>query len=168
MELPVKEVFRPFTMHKTRSSIWLSLLLVASCSPACSADLTRAQAKILLSKTAPFTSMYNRLFFADNTELAFIASGGSNNPEFAKVIVADPNIRMLTLILRTPVPARVDEVTGISSVGMQGMKEVLFRWSFVNIPNVLRPYVVGGGTGRAIIRLFDDGWRVGSQPELSY
>jgi hypothetical protein len=154
-------------MEKNSSGITLVLLLVTSCSPSFGADLTRPQAKVLLSKTRTFNSLYNRLWFVlPNGGQVFEEAGGVHNPEFAKVIVVSPAMAMLTLT--TPVPAHLDEVTGIADAGAPGIKEVLFRWSYTNVPEVLKPYAVVGGPGRATMRLYDDGWRVAGEPELSY
>jgi hypothetical protein len=152
----------------------LPALALFSCSPSWSADLTRPQAKAILSRTKVFTSTYNQVPFVTNGFQQFAALGGSNNPEFAKVfIVVTPltvfnigDAKANTITLRTPLPARVDEITGIADAG-QGMKEVLFRWSMVNVPDVLKPFVAVGGTGRATMRLYDDGWRVENGPNLS-
>jgi hypothetical protein len=40
------------------------------------------------------------------------------------------------------------------------MKEVTFNWSYRGIPDVLKPLLCLGGTGHAILRRYDDGWRV--------
>jgi hypothetical protein len=153
----------------------LTALMLTSCSASWSADLTRPQAKAILSKTKTFNSTYNQLNFVDNGFQQFAALGvNSNNyavaskdydPELAKIFtVADAVAN--TINLRTPLPARVDEITGIADAG-QGMKEVLFRWTMVNVPDVLKPFVAVGGTGKAIMRLYDDGWRVENGPSLS-
>jgi len=142
----------------------LTALMLTSCSASWSADLTRPQAKAILSKSRPFVLTYNQLTFLDNGFQEFVAEGGPNNPEFSKVFtVASPLTKTITL--RTPVGARIDEITGIADAG-HGMKEVLLRWSMVNVPDVLKPLVVSGGTGRAIMRLYDDGWRVENGPNL--
>jgi hypothetical protein len=163
-------------LHMSKRIVVATLIALPllSCSPSWSADLTRPQAKAILSKTKTFTSTYNQLSFVDNGFQQFAALGGANNPEFAKVFtVATPgtifnigNAAANTITVRTPLPARVDEITGIADAG-QGMKEVLFHWSMVNVPDVLKPFVAVGGTGRAVMRLYDDGWRVENGPSLS-
>src|ERR1039458_106843 len=65
----------------------LPALALFSCSPSWSADLTRPQAKAILSRTKVFTSTYNQVPFVTNGFQQFAALGGSNNPEFAKVFI---------------------------------------------------------------------------------
>jgi hypothetical protein len=70
--------------------------------------------------------------------------------------------------LRPNVPLRrtVIEVTGIADPasplgGTQtGSKEVQFRWEYAGADEVTMRFIVRGGTGRALMRLFDDGWRI--------
>jgi hypothetical protein len=65
------------------------------------------------------------------------------------------------LILKSPFTLTVDEITGIADPPIgQGMKEVTFTWSSRGIPGLLRPIVCVSGTGQAILRRYDDGWRV--------
>ena len=141
----------------------LIALPLLSCSPSWSADLTRPQAKAILSRSKVFTSTPG-LYWRTNGAQEFVTEGGQDNPEFAKVIIAASNG---TVTVKTSLAFRVEEITGIAEAGLQGMKEVFFRWSIVNVPDVLVPLVVVGGTGRAIMRLYDDGWRLESGPDLT-
>jgi hypothetical protein len=40
------------------------------------------------------------------------------------------------------------------------MKEVQFRWSYQDLPEVLNSFLAFTGTGEATMRLYDDGWRI--------
>jgi hypothetical protein len=144
----------------------LAALLLLSCSPSWSADLTRPLAKGILSKTKAFTSTYNQLSWLPNGYQEFNAEGGLTNPEFAKVVAASDGWSP-TLTVKTPLTISVDEITGIAEGPQQGMKEVFFRWSMTSVSDVLRPLVIVGGTGEVIMRLYDDGWRVESGPNLT-
>jgi hypothetical protein len=112
-----------------------------------------------------FTSTYNQLSWLPNGYREFAAEGGLTNPEFVKVVAASDEYSP-TLTVKMSLTASVDEITGIADAAQQGMKEVFFRWSFVNIPDTLKALVVVGGTGGSIMRLYDDGWRVASGPNL--
>jgi hypothetical protein len=63
-----------------------------------------------------------------------------------------------------PVERKVKEITGIGEVpamvgGGEGVREVEFTYVY-DLPTFLRPYVVTTGTGKAVMRRFDDGWRI--------
>jgi hypothetical protein len=67
--------------------------------------------------------------------------------------------------LQTPVKARVIEVKGIADAtsltgGTSQMKETEFTWDYENLPSMVRRYATQGGTGSALFRLYDDGWRI--------
>ena len=67
---------------------------------------------------------------------------------------------------KQPLTRSVTEVTGITDVTSQlggapaGAKEVQFRWDYGGFNEVTKRFIVRGGTGVAIARLFDDGWRL--------
>lgn len=53
----------------------------------------------------------------------------------------------------------VIEVTGITDM-MEGVKAVMFAWTYKNIPSTVKRFIVEGGTGTAYFRKYDDGWRI--------
>lgn len=64
------------------------------------------------------------------------------------------------LVLRTPASVAV-AVSGIAKDSEGSTKRnVEFSWAHVELPAVLKPFVIGGGNGNAIFQLFDDGWRI--------
>ena len=134
----------------------LGLLFVLACSA--STELTRGVAKSLLSTHTTLTSHKNAVNWVDGGYQEYVAQGGPNNPAFAKVVLS-ANDREVTL--NVDVTRAVDEITGISDPPIgQGMKEVQFRWSNRGIPDVMKALLCLGGTGRALFRRYDDGWRV--------
>ncbi len=51
--------------------------------------------------------------------------------------------------------------TGLADVpGTTNLKEAQFDWSYQNVPSVIKRFIALGGSGRAIFRLYDDGWRI--------
>ncbi len=76
------------------------------------------------------------------------------------------------LELREPARGRV-KVTGISdAIGLGGssggVKEAQFTWDYESLPSVAKRYVVAGGGGRALFRLYDDGWRLEELHDISF
>jgi len=66
------------------------------------------------------------------------------------------------LDLTAPLRPEVVEVTGITDVDA-GVKEVQYRWRFADIPEPLNRLGIvksDPSEARAILRLYDDGWRV--------
>ena len=66
--------------------------------------------------------------------------------------------------LATPVKPRVVEVTGIADVAGLGagqMKEVKFTWTY-DLSEPVQRYTGSNGTreGNAVVRFYDDGWRL--------
>lgn len=140
-----------------------SVLAVALvCVLACSSQLTRSSAKSILEKNSVFTTPYGKVEYLTDGYAQFVAMGGENNPEFAKLVAtADRS----GLTLRTPYTLAVDEITGIADPPLgQAMKQVDFTWSSRGIPDVLKLVVRFSGTGQVLLRRYDDGWRVEQGP----
>jgi hypothetical protein len=64
-----------------------------------------------------------------------------------------------SILLKAPVHVQV-EITGIADGLLPNTKEVGFVWRYGDIPSVAKRYVVDGGSGTAVLRLYDDGWRL--------
>lgn len=67
----------------------------------------------------------------------------------------------VALVLKHPATTRVN-VTGIADVMMgTGIKEAHFEWRYLDLPSLAKRFVVKGGSGKAYIRRYDDGWATG-------
>jgi hypothetical protein len=145
--------------------ITLALLLISSCSGDPS-ELSRAEAKRVIARHNTFIAKYTDVHWVGGRTLwgykTWLEEGGLNNPAF-KGLVSKANDAALTLSV--PISARLDEITGItdSNVLGQPFKEVHFKWSMPDVPALLRPTVVSGGTGAAFLKRYDDGWRLDPQ-----
>jgi len=64
--------------------------------------------------------------------------------------------------LAKPYMPRVIEITGIADAPfVTGVKEVAFTWEWQGVPDLVRAYCnVSPLEGNALIRLYDDGWRI--------
>ncbi len=66
------------------------------------------------------------------------------------------------LFLNTPPGIKVN-VTGIAADPQaQGLTDVQFTWEYTALPKLVRRLAAKGGTGSAVLRLYDDGWRTES------
>ena len=145
--------------------ITLALLLISSCSGDPS-ELSRAEAKRVIARHNTFIAKYTDVHWVGGRTLwgykTWLEEGGLNNPAF-KGLVSKANDTALTLYV--PISARLDEITGItdSNVLGQPFKEVHFKWLMPDVPALLRPTVVLGGTGAAFLKRYDDGWRLDPQ-----
>ena len=69
------------------------------------------------------------------------------------------------LVLHEGLTRNVVEVTGIADAvdllggGTGGLKEAQFEWEYGNPDDQTRRFIVRGGTGVALLRRYDDGWR---------
>jgi hypothetical protein len=81
-----------------------------------------------------------------------------------------PVLRAQVLRAKAPIGRHLTEVTGVTdgpaTAGPPGtLKEVEFKWAWVrdDVPKEVQPIFepdLGSGTGRALIKLYDDGWRL--------
>ena len=53
-----------------------------------------------------------------------------------------------------------DAVIPLGSSPGGAIKEVQFNWGYHNVPSPLARFIVQGGAGSALFRLYDDGWRI--------
>lgn len=64
------------------------------------------------------------------------------------------------LHLARPFSRKVIEITGITDMAPNGPKQVEFRWGNSGLPEEARRVATAGGSGAAVLQLYDDGWRV--------
>ena len=110
-----------------------------------------------------------RFKVADQVMEMPVAPGAINVTHFeltpqGKQFFAGPEIigDHVRLDLKAPLKPEVVEVTGITDVDA-GVKEVQYRWRFADVPEPLRRLGIvksDPSDARAILRLYDDGWRV--------
>lgn len=69
-------------------------------------------------------------------------------------------VRRDALVLTEATPVEVS-ITGVSAVPQaSNLNEVQFSWTYPALPDFVKRFAVDGGLGRAVFRLYDDGWRV--------
>lgn len=61
--------------------------------------------------------------------------------------------------LREPIGEPSINVTGITD-DADSIKEAQFTWTYAVIPSPLSHLAIRGGTGKAVLRRYDDGWRI--------
>lgn len=142
-------------------------------------DLTRSHAKELLGQHEKFVSA-TELPFDKNMIETGVSEGLWHKPKFFDIELTEEgkryfaeNIDLLEfggkLVLLEPIKRQVIEITGITDgpklLG-EGIKEVQFIWEFGEISAIVAKYLIlnesGGGRyeGAALMRFYDDGWRV--------
>ena len=143
-----------------RSTFGLLLCLSACSSPG---DLSRSAAAKLLSDRGLAAST-STLRWTQGGFAAYVAHGGAHNRDFSAVVESADQSR---LTLMKPFSVKVNEVTGIADLPMgPGVKELQFSWLVDDVSELLFPYVSETGTGAAVVRRYDDGWRVEEIGEL--
>jgi len=112
--------------------------------------LTRFKTEVPFQPSAPIKGERQGFWKKQDTYLI------QRRPVFDTVISLTP----YSTRLNKPLAQKVS-VTGISDVpGTTNLKEVQYSWSYVDPPSVLKRFIARGGTGKAIFRKFDDGWRI--------
>jgi hypothetical protein len=162
----------------------LAVIVLAGCTStgSNSKDLTRAKALTLLNAVKELgeptvqvmvtLDCYN-LAQRDGLILARNEmSGDQLSPKagqyfsfYQGVFTADHTWGLGRADLKTPLKRKATEVTGITDAPMEsGTKVVQFKWEYVDVPDFVNRYTGTIGIphkeGEALIRLYDDGWRV--------
>lgn len=143
-----------------------SLVLLAGCN---SRELTRDRAASLIAAVPAFAQLAEAAKVIPQGRELGVAQGKWNREGGITVKGQEdfsgwPSYNRLGL--RRQLKRSVVEITGIADAvtplagTLPGSKEVQFRWEYANVEGPVRRFVVTGGTGVAILRLFDDGWRV--------
>lgn len=130
-------------------------------------ELDRKEAAAVISKSfldSPVSQVREHpSAFMDGMAEGLWDNRGQRNPNAGTSIVQRANGY---LTLATPLRRTVTQVTGIASpvtalvVESSSMKEVQFEWAYVGAEGVIKRLAAQGGTGVAILRKFDDGWRL--------
>lgn len=157
-----------------RTSQWMALvtsivLAAQGCGP--SRELSRSQARELILKARPdlaggYTALPVHLSkLGAGEKLGLWTKRGELAPEVKEYASAvklpwpiglDEEITLLT-------PYRIEfEITGIADVPMSdgSAKLVQFQWRYEDLSPFARAFASNGGTGEAVARRFDDGWRI--------
>jgi hypothetical protein len=146
---------------KTFTSFTLALILLAVTACSGSGELTRelAASKIEQSVLARANGSYSMAPFGFDRG----TTQGYWNPEGA---LTERGQAIFTSVSRTSIapktpPTFLIQVTGITDApSPAGAKEVQFTLSNNGASGPVRRFIISGGTGTAIFRKFDDGWRI--------
>jgi hypothetical protein len=135
-------------------------------------ELTRDKAGTLIESAADFKTPQSKVALSDKGYsagqlLGYWSTRGELSSKGRQFFSALS--RRGSVTLNQPLNRAVVEVTGIADAvtplaGQKGgsIKEAQFGWKYSNVPPEPKRVIAGGGTGTAIIRLFDDGWRIDS------
>ncbi len=128
------------------------------------ADLDRSHAEELLNESEKMIAPVKSLRFAEGGYDQGVEQGKWTVKGDLRI---DANLGIdkvskQSITLGAPASRRVTSVTGIAELAESGSgaKLVEFEWQYAEIPNLARRYVRAGGSGSALARLYDDGWRV--------
>jgi hypothetical protein len=150
-------------MLAKRSVVAIALLaIIASCGKP---DLSRSAAQTLIRASDAFQRFTQTIpLHARATEDGL--EQGIWRLDSDRVVLAEKATATISsaardsIVLKSAASIKV-VVTGISDVpGTTNQKEALFTWEYDQLPSIARRFAVKGGNGRAIFRLFDDGWRL--------
>ena len=142
-------------------------LLLTSCG---SSDLDRGDAAALIERSAEFAQPVRSVGlvaggFEEGHAQGFWDADGNPIPKTERPFARRASAWNLELL--GPLSRKVSKITGIapaiSSLGGEaagGMKEAQFTWEYSNVHGFARRFLVRGGTGVAVLRSYDDGWRV--------
>ncbi|MFK7749380.1 MAG: hypothetical protein AB8B65_13375 [Kordia sp.] len=137
----------------------LFLILLSSCGN----NLSRSEAEDLINKHNKFTVLgqkprTNSQAKYNGTQQGYWQKNGTITQK-GKTYFYNKNYNNITL--KRPGKAVVTTIDGIADAGNNSKtKEVQFSWEYANIDEVVKRFIIKGGTGKAFLRKFDDGWRV--------
>lgn len=144
-------------------------ILISSCAK----TLSRDDAAKLIAASNNFQQLRSSILFRVQWDQTANSEGVITSYSGFYCTVTDPrllamltsaNCNSFTANLRQPVTTPSIEVTGVTDAvppaNSAKIKEVQFSWTYHNVPGPLNRFIVSGGTGRALIRLYDDGWRL--------
>jgi hypothetical protein len=139
----------------------LALLTDIGCSTG--NNLSRSKAAALISQEKQFTNQYGGINWDSAQFRQWQEQGGFDNPEFRDDVTSETNGTQVRF--RKVFKEELDSITGIADYAEFGtrnesMKEVQFRWVDEPVPTWVHRFAAVSGTGKAILRLYDDGWRV--------
>lgn len=146
------------------------MLLAALVGCSQSGQLDRPKAATLLRDSEQVARLQSFLYLAPAASEAGLAhdlwdEAGRLTPRGDSIMT---ELRPRSATLRTPLGPPEIDVTGISDAPFgEGHKEVQFRWRNSDLAPPLLWIATNGGTGTAVFRLFDDGWRI-EEVDVSY
>lgn len=153
----------------------LSVLVALVCLYGCGkADLSRGRAEALISQSPDMQALRKALVFQNDGYRKGIQQGMWTD-EFQRGwhvgVLTEKGKRYFSEIAQIPmsnkragapvadVKVPSINVTGIARDG-ETQRIADFLWTYVDLPSVVRRFVVAGGSGKAYFKLFDDGWRL--------
>lgn len=135
----------------------LSVILLFGLTGCSQNDLSRGRASGLIAASPKFSEAVSTLQYHESGKAMWEAHGGLNTRELVQAFAAASP--QLTLV--NPTHRTVETVTGIANFPLgEGVKEAQFTWRYDPLPRVAARYAVVSGTGKALFRQFDDGWRL--------
>jgi hypothetical protein len=146
-----------------RRGLFILCLLLADCSKELSRSEAERQIKEheTINEWAWYLPLQKEALAKGESQAYWNYHAASNVIQIVRSV--DDSVASITnewIQLLAPVPVTV-AVTGISDVpGTANLKETRFSWTYPQLPSKLRRFAAIGGSGTAIFRLFDDGWRV--------
>lgn len=149
----------------------IAVLVLTACGRP---DLARSDAESMLTKSEQVSSLSKRIAVAPDAIDQGRSQGLWDVQRNGQVLLrAKAAEEIASISGRYAVPKSSPsikvEVTGIAdSPASEKIKEVQFNWAYVSLTPVMRRFALEGGTGKALFREFDDGWRMeGVQTKLS-
>jgi hypothetical protein len=150
-------------------------------APGETADLTQSTAALLIETSSKFSEVKSKLLlhkdgyqkgheqgmwvgrivkdiepFGQPSEPIHLTKRGS---DFFDSIEVQPG-GLAYVILKKPLNPLL-KVIRITDVPLgQGLKEAQFTWEYVDLPSLVKRYVLRGGRGVGYFRSYDDGWRL--------
>lgn len=157
-----------------RNILWMcAIIALPFMISSCAKSLSRDDAAALISGSNDFQHLRSSISFRNQWDQSAHNEGVITGYSGSYCTVTDPrllamltgaNCSSFTAELHQPVSTPSIEVTGMTDAVLPSnsakIKEVQFTWAYHLVPGPLNRFVINGGSGKALIRLYDDGWRV--------
>jgi hypothetical protein len=150
---------------KLRAAVLLATLTALSGSVALSQDLTRSQAKTILSNQPRFKMRYGSADWRTGAYEELVRRGITNRKEMPIGVSRIESSKASFVSATTLV---VDDITGITDAPIFGGKIAEFRCSLIGVPKGIVRLVATQCTGAATFRKYDDGWRFQEIVQLTF
>lgn len=144
-------------------------VLISSCGK----PLSRDDAATLISgsnnfqrlrSSIPFRNQWDQTAHNEGVIAGYSGRYCSIADQRLLALLKDSNCSTFTAELRQPVSTPTIVVTGLTDAVLPSnsakIKEVQFTWTYNSVPGPLNRFIISGGIGKALIRLYDDGWRL--------
>lgn len=154
------------TMRITRFlTASIMIIFLVACG---NSDLSRSKAQSLIQVNEDFSKPQMTVKLSSGARNKGESQGfwddkGKLTPKGRDTFVS---FRWSRATVRKTLSREVTYVTGIANAvtpfgGAPGdVKEVQYQWEYNNLKGPARRFIVRGGTGVALMRLYDDGWRI--------